>query len=184
MKPPFRRAKQTCVAALALSCGVATAQPAADLATRCGPARDPETLAFAQRVIDEDVLYRFLVSAHGLPARCRTQAVREKDQENVSIRFGWQGGMSLTLSYSSPEISITTVRDARGLERIPQLEAAFRTYVRDNGLAIDWDTPTVSRRGGTMEREYSDPDPGLNGIVRYVFDSKGRLVEMRQSIAP
>jgi hypothetical protein len=185
MNATIRRVLRACFLILSLSTGVAAvAQPPVDRLSSCGPARDRETLAFAQRVIADDHLYRFLESASGRPTRCRTEALREKDYESVTLQLTWTGGMELNVSFSSPEISITTLRDAMGLERVAGLEAFFRTYVRNKGLAIDWTAPTETRQGETVEREYSDPEQGLNGIARLKFDAKGRLIEMSQSTAP
>jgi hypothetical protein len=131
-----------------------------------------------------DSFYRRLIAWKGPPSACSGSLGKGPSQGESRLEFSWPDGSTFERSFMLPEIFVVRYGRPRGLTRADELIAAWRDYADGRGLRVDWASPHPESEGGKRIVEYRDPDPGVNGIVRFTYDRRDRLVAVSLSAAP
>lgn len=131
-----------------------------------------------------DDFYRRLIAWKGPPLACKGNVGTGTAKGESRLEFFWPDGSAFERSFMLPEIFLVRYSRSEGLTHAGQVVAALRDYADQRGLRVDWALPHPENEGGKRIIEYRDPDPGVNGIVRFVYDQQDRLVAVSLSSAP
>jgi hypothetical protein len=170
-----------------LSCVTPSANAGGNGALRCVAAQGSSKTELLKHLDDarrSDGFYRQLVASKGTPSACKGSAGKGPTEGESRLELSWPDGSTFERSFMLPEVFVVRYSRPKGLAHADEVIASLRAYARQRGLRVDWASPHPEHEGGTRIVEYRDPDPGVNGIVRFAYDHRDRLVAVSLSIAP
>lgn len=170
-----------------LSCTTPPALAGEHGALRCTTAQGSPKVELLKRLDDtrkSDGFYRQLVKWKGPPSACKGSVGTGPAEGESRLEFSWPDGSTFERSFMLPEIFVVRYSRSKGLAHADEVIATLREYAGQHGLHVDWASPHPENEGGIRIIEYRDPDPGVNGIVRFVYDQQDRLVAVSLSLAP
>jgi YD repeat-containing protein len=170
-----------------LSCVTPSALAGENGPFRCAPAQGTSEVELLKLLDDTrtgDGFYRQLVGWKGSPSACKGSVGKGPSEGESRLELSWPDGSTFGQSFMLPEIFVVRYSSPKGLARTDEIIATFREYAGGRGLRVDWASPYTENKGDTRVIEYRDPDPGVNGIVRFTYDQQDRLVAVSLSLAP
>lgn len=138
----------------------------------------------AERVRNNDGLFRFSVTEFGQPIVCEGIVTDEFDGAKFGrVTFRFLGDVTFERETMPPSVIIVTLRGGAGFSDPAKVQEALRSYTSAYGLSIVWEAPERSVDGDMITEQFWDPDPGLNGSASLTWSS-GALMSVRVSQAP
>ena len=154
---------------------------------RCAAAQGSSKVEVLKRLDDirkSDGFYRQVVKWKGPPSTCKGTVGKGPDEGESRLVLSWPDGSTFERSFMLPEIFVVRYGRSKGLARADEVIATTREYAGQHGLHVDWTLPHPENEGGIRIIEYRDPDPGVNGIVRFAYDRQDLLISVSLSLAP
>jgi hypothetical protein len=147
-------------------------------------AKDPWLEAIAERIRTHDSLFRRLVAVHGPPSFCQGRSSQQFEGQSFgSVTFGWRHGLSFSVQTFPPESSIIQLSMRDGFSDKNDLLLQIQDSLEDRGITIDWARSRVRLTTTGWTEEFASASTDLNAQVTLDYDTDGRVLLVKISLA-
>lgn len=145
----------------------------------CTGEKDSEWVQGRQEALQQESLFRFVLSEAGSPTSCKAKLTQNgPDGKFGSITYEFKNGFTYTAESLPPESSVVTLDASNGFTSEPKAVRQLKEAAAKTGLQINWTAkPELGKEGETETKTFWDPDEGRNGRGFLTY-KKGKLISI------
>lgn len=133
--------------------------------------------------IKDDALYRYAAKLGGGVAKQFVSNVRVVDGKKYgTLSVAFEEGVTFRATTAPPESVVVELFFSRNEPSAANALEALKSYAKETGLNIAWDSPECEHVSGNRYCRYAGPETGFNAQAEQAFKN-GRIVSIAISFS-